>query len=49
MIASYMNEITALVGQRKVDLRVPQLTLDNFYYREGDFREGSMLSGRPRP
>ena len=49
MIASYMNEITALAGQRKVDLRGLQLTLDNFYYREGDFREGSMLSGALAP
>ena len=49
MIASYMNEITALADQRQIELRDLQLTLDNYYYREGDFREGSMMSGALAP
>jgi len=45
MIASYMNEITSLAGKRGISLRNLELVLDNYYYREGDFRKGSMKSG----
>jgi organic hydroperoxide reductase OsmC/OhrA len=44
MIASYMNEITALAEQRQIELRDLELVLDNHYFREGDFRKGSMSS-----
>ena len=49
LIASYMNEVMALAKQRSIELRDLQLTLDNYYYREGDFREGSMMSGALAP
>ena len=45
MIASYMNEITALADQRGVTLMNLELILDNYYFREGDFRKGTMSSG----
>jgi organic hydroperoxide reductase OsmC/OhrA len=44
MIASYMNEITALADQRQIELRDLELVLDNHYFREGDFRKGTMSS-----
>lgn len=49
MIASYMNEITALAGLRRIELRDLELFLDNFYYREGDFRKGTMNSAALPP
>lgn len=49
MIASYMNEITALAEQRQIELRDLELILENFYYREGDFRKGTMISGALPP
>ena len=49
MIASYMDEINALAKQRRVVIKGLQLTLDNFYYREGDFRSGNMVSGALAP
>lgn len=49
MIASYMNEITALADQRQMELRDLELILENFYYREGDFRKGTMMSGALPP
>ncbi|MDH5748257.1 MAG: OsmC family protein [Rhodospirillales bacterium] len=49
MISSYMNEITALAEQRKIGLGDLKLILDNFYYREGDFRKGTMTSGALPP
>ena len=49
MIASYMNEITALAEQRNIALRDLELVLENFYYREGDFRKGTMNSGALPP
>lgn len=49
MISSYMNEITALAEQRQIKLRNLELILDNFYYREGDFRNGTMTSGALPP
>ena len=45
MIASYMNEITALAEQRGITLNGLELLLDNYYFREGDFRKGTMNSG----
>ena len=49
MISSYMTEITALAEQRQIKLRDLELTLENFYYREGDFRAGTMNSGALPP
>jgi hypothetical protein len=49
MIASYMNEITALAAQRNINLGNLELVLENYYYREGDFRKGSMMSGALPP
>ncbi len=49
MIASYMSEITALAEQRQIELRDLELILDNFYYRQGDFRKGTMSSGALPP
>ena len=44
MIASYTNEITALAEQRGIALGNLEVVLDNLYFREGDFRQGSMSS-----
>ncbi|MBS28718.1 MAG: hypothetical protein CL566_07315 [Alphaproteobacteria bacterium] len=49
MIASYMNEITALAEQRQIELRDLELVLENYYWREGDFRKGTMNSGALAP
>lgn len=49
MIASYMNEITALAAQRNIELRDLELVLENFYFREGDFRKGTMSSSALPP
>lgn len=49
MVSSYMNEITALAAQRQIELRDLELVLDNLYWREGEFRDGSMVSGALPP
>lgn len=49
MIASYMNEITALAEMRQIELRDLDLILENYYWREGDFRKGTMNSGAMAP
>ncbi|MBT5569736.1 MAG: OsmC family protein [Alphaproteobacteria bacterium] len=49
MVASYMNEITALADQRGISLSNLELALENFYNREGDFRKGTMMSGAMGP
>jgi uncharacterized OsmC-like protein len=49
MIASYMNEIAALAKLRGVALKDIELTLENFYYREGAFAKGNMISGALPP
>lgn len=49
MIASYMNEITVLAAQRDIVLTNLELVLENFYFRDGDFRKGSMMSGALPP
>lgn len=49
MVASYMNEITALARIRDIKLTDVRLTLDNYYYREGDLRKGTMVSGALPP
>lgn len=49
MISSYMNEVVALAEQRQIELRDLELVLENKYYREGDFRKGTMTSGAMAP
>lgn len=49
MISSYMSEITALAEQRGIGLENLRIFLDNLYYREGDFRKGTMNSGALAP
>ena len=49
LYCAYMNEITALAEQRQIELGDLELILDNFYYREGDFRKGTMTSGALPP
>ena len=49
MVASFMNEIMALAAQRGVTLSDIELTLDNYYYRDGSFRSGNMISGALGP
>ena len=45
MISSYMNEIISLADQRGITLENLEIYLDNLYFREGDFRKGTMSSG----
>jgi uncharacterized OsmC-like protein len=45
MVSSYMNEITALAEQRGITLENLEIYLDNLYFREGNFRKGTMNSG----
>lgn len=49
MIASYMDEVTALAEQRGIFLDNLELELENYYYREGDFRKGTMMSSAMSP
>lgn len=49
MVSSYMNEVTALAEQRQIELCDLELVLENKYYREGDFRKGTMNSGAMPP
>jgi hypothetical protein len=45
MIASYMNEITALAKQQDVNIRKLRLIQDNYYTMEGSMRKRSMVGG----
>ena len=45
MIASYMNEILALAGQRGVALRKLRLIQDNHYTMQGSMRKRTMVGG----
>ncbi|MBN42998.1 MAG: hypothetical protein CL573_05870 [Alphaproteobacteria bacterium] len=49
MISSYMNEVVAVSQQREIELGSLELVLENKYYREGDFRKGTMNSGALPP
>lgn len=49
MVSSYLNEILALAGKRGITLSGVTLHLANPYYREGDFRAGTMKSGALPP
>lgn len=45
MIASYMNEITALAKTRGVEIKTLKLTLDNFYSMTGSMLQRTMTAG----
>lgn len=45
MVASYMNEILALAGQRAVAVRQLVLVQDNYYTMEGSALNGTMTGG----
>jgi uncharacterized OsmC-like protein len=49
MIASYTAEITALAEQRQIELRNLEVVLENLYFREDDFRKGTMSSSALPP
>ena len=45
MVCSYLNEIIALAGQRKINLNAIKLVLDNYYTMEGSALQGTMVGG----
>lgn len=49
MAGSIMTELLALAARRGVALHDPVLTLENFYYRDGSFPRGTMISGALPP
>lgn len=49
MAASFMTELRALAAARGIALEDPVLTLENFYYRDGSFPKGTMISGALPP
>lgn len=49
MVASYMNELVALAGQRGVTIKGLRLTQDNYYTMEGSAIRGTMLGGALAP
>ncbi len=49
MVASYMNEITALAATRALQVRDIRLTLDNHYSMEGSVLRGTMVGGALPP
>jgi len=49
MAASFMTELRALASARGITLEDPTLVLENFYYRDGSFPKGTMVSGALPP
>lgn len=49
MAASFMTELRALAAARGITLEDPALVLENFYYRDGSFPKGTMVSGALPP
>lgn len=49
MAASFMTEVRALAGARGITLEDPVVLLENFYYRDGSFPKGTMISGALPP
>lgn len=49
MAASFMTELRALASVRGITLRNPVLVVENFYYRDGSFPRGTMVSGALPP
>jgi len=49
LVASYMNEITALAAAREIVVSDTKLTLDTFYSMEGSALRGTMTGGAAAP
>lgn len=49
MAASFMTELRALATARGITLGNPVLVLENFYFRDGSFPKGTMVSGALPP
>lgn len=49
MVASFMTELRRLAAARSITVDDPVLTLENFYYRDGSFPKGTMISGALSP
>lgn len=49
MAAAFMTELLALAAARSIKLRDPVIILENFYYRDGSFPKGTMISGALSP
>lgn len=49
MIASYMNEITALAAEQDVAINKLRLVQDNYYTMEGSMRQRTMVGGALAP
>lgn len=49
MAAFFMTELRALAKARGIALENPVLVLENFYYRDGSFPKGTMVSGALSP
>lgn len=49
MAAAFMTEVRALSRQRSITLGNPVVVVESFYYREGSFPKGTMISGALPP
>lgn len=49
MAGSFMTELLALATARGIKLKDPVLVVENFYYRDGSFPKGTMISGALPP
>lgn len=49
MAASFMTELRALASARGIVLKNPVLIVENFYFRDGSFPRGTMVSGALSP
>lgn len=49
MAGSFMTELLALAAARGIALHDPVLILENFFYRDGSFPKGTMVSGALPP
>jgi len=49
MASAIMTELLALAKMRGLQLRNPVLTLENYYFRDGSFPKGTMISGALSP
>ncbi|HUF96215.1 MAG TPA: OsmC family protein [Acidimicrobiia bacterium] len=49
LVASYMNEITALAPARDIAISDAKLTVDTFYSMEGSALQGTMMGGAAAP
>jgi|GEM_PF-88357 len=49
MAGSFMTELRALAQARGIKLENPVLVLENFYFRDGSFPRGTMVSGALPP